>query len=101
MRKLLLGSAGLLALATPMLALAAPNAACDAVAGEWRAAGFAAPAKPAQFRVLGRAGRETSGPELLTIAQAIHAACSATDPAVANREAALAEALLQHGKAGL
>jgi hypothetical protein len=99
MRKLLLGCFALVALQAP--ALAAPGPSCDAVAGEWHAAAFASPAKPSQFRVVGQAGHETSGPEYRTIAEAIRQACGSADPVVARQEAALADTLLQRGRNGL
>jgi hypothetical protein len=92
MRKMLLGCFGLLALQAP--AMAASSAACDAAAAQWRDAALSSPAKPAQLRVLGRAGHETSGPEYQTIAQAIRKACGTSDPVVARQEAAVAERLL-------
>ena len=80
--------------------MAASNGACDAVASDWRAAGFASPAKPSQARVLGRAGYETSGPQYEQMIGAVRAACQAGDQATAVRQAAAAEALLHRAKNG-
>ena len=45
---------------------------------DWDRAGFAAPAKPAQFRVHGRGGRVTSGPGYNAMASLIRAAVHAS-----------------------
>jgi hypothetical protein len=99
MRSVVFGFLGLLALQAP--AMAASNGACDAVASDWRAAGFASPAKPAQARVLGHAGYEVSGPQYQQMMGAIRAACQAGDQATAVQQAATAEALLHRAKDGV
>ncbi len=99
MRKMILGLVGLCALEAP--AMAASPAACDAVGRDWQAAGFSSPAKPAQARVLGSAGYETSGPELQQMVRAIRRACDTGNPADAVQEAAMAQTLLHHAKGGL
>lgn len=99
MRSVFFGFIGLLALQAP--AMAATSPACDAVARDWRAAGFSSPAKPAQARVLGNAGYETSGPQFQQMMRAIRHACGTDDQAVAAQQAAVVETLLHSGREGL
>jgi hypothetical protein len=99
MRNVVFGFIGLLALQAPVLA--ATPAACDAVARDWQAAAFSSPAKPAQARVQGSVGYETSGPGYRQMMQAIRHACATADQTVATQQAGVAEALLRHGKDGL
>ena len=108
MRKLFVGVLGLLALQAPAFAATTPVAACSSalatVTADWRAASFPAPAKPAQARVLGLTGHETSGPGYRQMTQAIRqaeAACRVGDQATALQSAGVAEALLQHGRDGV
>ena len=98
MRGMVFGFFGLLALQAP--ALAATPAACDAVARDWRAAGFSSPAKPSQARVLGNAGYQTTGPQYRQMVQAIHRACDPRDQDAAG-QAAVAEALLHRSNSAL
>lgn len=99
MRSVILGVLGSLALQAP--AMAATSAACDAVGRDWQAAGFFAPAKPAQARVSGNAGYETSGPQFQQMMRAVRQACASDDQAVAVQQATMVEALLHRGRAGL
>jgi len=99
MRSVIFGALGLLALQAP--AMAATSAACDAVGRDWQAAAFSTPAKPAQARVSGNAGYETSGPQFQQLMRAIRQACASDDQAAALQQAAVAEGLLHRGKAGL
>ena len=99
MRRVIFAIVGLLAVQAP--ALAATPSACQIVGADWRAAAFSSPAKPAQARVLGSAGYETTGAGYRQIAQAIHHACDPHDPTDAARQAAVAETLLHGGKGGL
>ncbi len=108
MRKMLLGALGLLALQAPAFAATTPAAACttalDAVTADWRAASFSSPAKPAQARVLGAGGHETSGADYRQTMQAIRhaaAACRAGDQVTALRWTETAQALLQHQRDGV
>lgn len=98
MRGAIFGIVGLLALEAP--ALAATPTACDAVSHEWTAAGFSAPVKPSQARVLGNAGYETTGPDYQQMIVAIHRACDPRDPDAA-QQAAVAEELLRRSKGSL
>lgn len=99
MRRVIFGFLGLLAAHAP--AMAATQAACDAVGRDWRAAAFSSPAKPAQARVVGSGGYETSGPQYQQMVRAIRHACDADDQTVAGQQAAKAEALLHHAKDSL
>lgn len=108
MRKIIFGVLGLLALQAPAFAATAPAATCssalDAVTAEWRAASFSSPAKPAQARVPGLAGYETSGPGHQQISQAIRhaaAACRAGDQSAARQWTETAQSLLQHDRGGI
>ena len=108
MRKMLFGALGLLALQAPAFAATTPAAACttalDAVTADWRAASFSSPAKPAQARVLGTGGHETSGPHYQEMMQAIRhaaAACKAGDQATALRWTEAAQDLLQQSRDGV
>jgi len=99
MRSVIFGAFWLVALQAP--AMAATSAACDAVGRDWQAAGFSAPAKPAQARVSGNVGYETSGPQFQQMMRAVRRACASDDQAVAVQQAAIAEALLHRGRTGL
>ena len=108
MRKMFFGVLGLMALQTPAFAATTPATACTSAlataTADWRAASFSSPAKPAQARVLGHAGYETSGPGYRQMTQAIRqaeAACRAGDQATALQSADVAESLLQHSRDGI